>query len=105
MIQLFLSIRRHTLKPGHTVVASDSPKERTFWYECEGCYREGVNTSWFIGFKALKELRDRGGPDALLLGRLLSTQAGRLELVEYMNHRVDFKLGPVVDRYHRPWLV
>lgn len=105
VVQLVRDIRSHTLKPGHEVVSLDAPETRIFWYSCVGCAAEGLDFAWFIGMKDIKKLRDQKCSEAQLLVKLLSSQKGRGILVEYLNHRIDFELAPILDRYHRPLVI
>lgn len=104
MVQLVRDIREHTRETGHRVESKDLPKLRMLWYECDGCFNEdGVDKFWAIGLKAVKTLRYRRDPEALLFRELVGTSAGRLKLIEYLNYRIDLDLAPILDRYHRPW--
>lgn len=110
-LKMFLDIRTHVFQHGHTVVASDLVVSRALGYICMGCLN-GVDCSpqtetWHVSIAALKDMGSATVFGISVPG-LLKDRAKRDQLTRYLNgFRGDFDipLPPVVDRYHRPWVI
>lgn len=117
--EMIHDIRSHVAEHGHQVVVSDSLDfktlqrpagfERVLGYACAGCLK-GVTPqvwTWHVGVRGIEDLET-----AMLYGEPLhglKDGVGRDRLTAYLNGELEKILnvssGPVVNRYHRPWVI
>jgi|WetSurMetagenome_2_1015567.scaffolds.fasta_scaffold1435532_2 hypothetical protein len=106
-VEMFEVIREHVRVNGHRVMASDNPLGQALGYTCLDCM-EGADglpltVSWHVGLVVLKAVLEAHG---IPLRGVLSSQAGRKRLTDYLNGVGEFA-PPVpaevirVSRYKR----